>query len=324
MSMAMRMTSVFPSLGSLVTPSAWLDVNWSTHQRWVRVAERWVNVIELGPPDGTPVVFVHGLGGRWQNWLENLPATAAAGYRTIAVDLPGFGESEMPVEKISIPGYGRWLEALLDALDVRAAALVGNSMGGFISAEVAIVAPPLVERLVLVSAAGISSADERNERLLGALERVQAVSAFIGGAIVARGAWLAGRPRLRRAAMWFVASHPERLSAPIAYEQIAGIGTPGFLPALDAVTDYPLRDRLPEIGCPTLLVWGRDDRIVPVRDADVFEELIPDARKVIWDDTGHVAMLEQPARFNELLGDFLAEPPGEDVDETSAAAASPA
>ncbi|MCW3006720.1 MAG: alpha/beta hydrolase fold protein, partial [Solirubrobacterales bacterium] len=75
-----------------------------------------------------------------------------------------------------------------------------------------------------------------------------------------------------------------------------------------------------EIGCPTLLVWGRDDRIVPVRDADVFEELIPDARKVIWDDTGHVAMLEQPARFNELLEDFLAEPPGEDVDETSAAA----
>jgi pimeloyl-ACP methyl ester carboxylesterase len=302
-----------------VTRSAWLDVDWRAHQRWVLVAERWVNVIEIGPADGTPVVFVHGLGGRWQNWLENLPACADAGYRAIAVDLPGFGESQMPVEKISIQGYGRWLEALLDALHVSAAALVGNSMGGFISAEVAITAPPLVERLVLVSAAGITSASERHERLFGALERVQAVSAFLGGAVVARAAWIAGRPRLRRLAMRFVAAHPEELSPPMAYEQIAGVGTPGFLPALDAVTAYPLQDRLPQIGCPTLLVWGRDDRIVPVRDADVFEELIPDVRKVVWDDTGHVAMLERPDRFNQLLRDFLEEPPGEDVDETSVA-----
>jgi pimeloyl-ACP methyl ester carboxylesterase len=302
-----------------VTRSAWLDVDWREHQRWVLVAERWVNVIELGPADGTPVVFVHGLGGRWQNWLENLPACAAAGYRTIAVDLPGFGESQMPVEAITIKGYGRWLEALLDALGVAAAALVGNSMGGFIAAEVAIGAPPLVERLVLVSAAGISSANERNEHVLGVLDRVQTVSAFLGGAVVARAASIAGRPRLRRLALRFVVAHPERLSPQMAYEQIAGVGTPGFLPALDAVTAYPLNDRLPEIACPTLLVWGADDRIVPARDADVFEELIPDVRKVVWEDTGHVAMLERPHRFNQLLGDFLAEPPGEDVDETSVA-----
>jgi pimeloyl-ACP methyl ester carboxylesterase len=192
-------------------------------------------------------------------------------------------------------------------------------MGGFISAEVAIAAPPMVERLVLVSAAGISSADERNEWILGGLNRIQTVSAFLGGAVVARAAWIAGRPRLRRVALRFVAAHPERLSPQMAYEQIAGVGTPGFLAALDAVTAYPLRDRLPQIGCPTLLVWGAEDRIVPVRDADVFEELIPDVRKVVWEDTGHVAMLEQPQRFNQLLGDFLAEPPGESVDETSVA-----
>ena len=60
--------------------------------------------------------------------------------------------------------------------------------------------------------------------------------------------------------------------------------------------------------------------LVPVKDADVFEELIPDARKVVFDDTGHVAMLERPARFNRLLLDFLSEKPGEEVDETSEAA----
>jgi pimeloyl-ACP methyl ester carboxylesterase len=142
----------------------------------------------------------------------------------------------------------------------------------------------------------------------------------VSGAVVARAAWLARRPALRRRALWFVARHPEDLSPALAYEQIAGIGTPGFLPALDACSDYAIRDRLPEIACPTLIVWGRDDLIVPVRDADAFERLIPDSRKVIWDDTGHVAMLERPERFNQLLIDFLAEAPNEDVDRTSAAA----
>jgi pimeloyl-ACP methyl ester carboxylesterase len=302
---------------------AWRSIDWRAHQRWVPVQGRWANVIELGPPEGEVVLFVHGLGGTWRNWLENLPAFAEAGYRVIAPDLPGFGASEMPREKISIPGYGRWIDALCTELGVGSAALVGNSMGGFIGAEVAIQTPERVQRLVLVSAAGISAENWRNERALAALYRLESLSAYLAGAVVARAAALARRPRLRRSAMWFVAKHPERLSPPLAYEQIAGIGTPGFLPALDACSDYPIRDRLPEIACPTLIVWGRDDLIVPVRDADVFEELIPDARKVVWDDTGHVAMLERPEQFNRLLADFLAEQPGEEVDETSPAAVSP-
>ena len=70
---------------------------------------------------------------------------------------------------------------------------------------------------------------------------------------------------------------------------------------------YDVRERLPEIACPTLIVWGKQDLLISVRDADVFEQLIPDARKVIFDDTGHVAMLERPQAFNALLERFLAE-----------------
>jgi pimeloyl-ACP methyl ester carboxylesterase len=73
------------------------------------------------------------------------------------------------------------------------------------------------------------------------------------------------------------------------------------------MVDYPIGERLPEIACPTLIVWGRNDLLVPVRDADTFEALIPDARKVIFDDTGHVAMLEEPERFNAELRQFLVE-----------------
>src|SRR3954452_6159804 len=157
---------------------AWMEVDWQEHQRWVRLADRWANVVELG--SGPPVLFVHGLGGSWQNWLENLVQTAEAGYRAIAVDLPGFGRSELPVEKVSISGYGRWIDELLTALEVEEpVALVGNSMGGFIGCEVAIQFPARVERLVLVSAAGISIEHQRNDVALGALYRTARIGKLV-------------------------------------------------------------------------------------------------------------------------------------------------
>src|SRR5205085_6447300 len=73
--------------------SPWLDVDWREHQRWVTIDGRRVNVIELG--SGPPVVFIHGLSGSWQNWLEQLPVFAR-GHRVITFDLPGFGASQMP------------------------------------------------------------------------------------------------------------------------------------------------------------------------------------------------------------------------------------
>lgn len=133
--------------------SEWLDVDWGAHQRWVRIGGRAVNVIELGT--GPPLVFIHGLSGSWQNWLEQLPVFARD-HRVVAFDLPGFGASEMPSEPISISGYARLVDALFSELGIAGAAVVGNSMGGFIGAELAIAFPPRVERLVLVSAAGLS------------------------------------------------------------------------------------------------------------------------------------------------------------------------
>jgi pimeloyl-ACP methyl ester carboxylesterase len=84
-----------------------------------------------------------------------------------------------------------------------------------------------------------------------------------------------------------------------------GAAKPGFEPALRANLDYDFRDRLPEIGCPVLVVWGEKDMIIPVSDADTFVELIPGARKIVMENTGHVPMVERPPTFNDLLGDFL-------------------
>ena len=109
-------------------------------------------------------------------------------------------------------------------------------------------------------------------------------------------------------ALSLVARHPSRLDADLAWEaMIKGAGKPGFNDALRANLEFDFRERLPEIACPTLIVWGEDDAVLPVEDADEYERLLPDARKVLMRDTGHVAMLERPGTFNDLLMEFLDE-----------------
>jgi pimeloyl-ACP methyl ester carboxylesterase len=290
--------------------SAWLDVDWREHQRWMIVDGQPVNTIELAPSGSASteaIVFVHGLSGCWANWLEQLPVFGAE-HRVLALDLPGFGYSPMPEEPISISGYARLLDRLLGDLGIDAAAVVGNSMGGFVAAELAIAFPQRVERLVLVSPAGLSTTgDPRPLRALPTLRRLERVLTMSTAWFTARSDAAMRRPRLREATLKVAASHPGRLPAALAAEQIRGAGKPGFLQALQALLEYDIRDRLPEIACPTLIVWGDDDRVITVRDADAFAEMIPNSRKVIFADTGHVAMLERPATFNALLEDFLSE-----------------
>jgi pimeloyl-ACP methyl ester carboxylesterase len=287
--------------------SSWMEVDWREHQRWIILDGRPVNVIELG--EGPPMVFIHGLSGSWQNWLEQL-AVFASSHRVITLDLPGFGHSPMPREQISISGYARLLDLLLGELGIDAAAVIGNSMGGFISAELAIAAPQRVERLVLVSAAGISTYGDANGlRSLPVLRRLERTITAYAAWTASKSDTVARRARLRNATLGLVVAHPGRLPAPLAAEQVRGAGKPGFVDALEANLNYDFRERLGEIACPTLIVWGEKDRIITVRDASLYERLIPDSRKVIFKDTGHLAMLERPAAFNSLLEDFLAEQP---------------
>src|SRR5437588_2588599 len=192
--------------------SPWLDIDWREHQRWVVVDGQAVNTIELG--SGPPVVFVHGLSGSWQNWLEQLPVVAAE-HRVVALDLPGFGHSPLPAGEISIGGYARLLDGLLGALGVDAAAIVGNSMGGFIGAELAISSPERGERLVLVSAAGLSTFQEpRTVRAMPALRRLERILAANAAWVASKSETVARRRRLRNATMYLVARHPGRLPAP--------------------------------------------------------------------------------------------------------------
>src|SRR5687768_4574779 len=200
----------------------WTEITWREHLKWVEVEGAPANVLDVG--SGPPLVFVHGLSGCWQNWLLNIPEFMDS-HRVIAVDLPGFGASPMPRGKISIANYGRWLDSLFDALDVEAAAVVGNSMGGFIAAETAIKFPHRVERLVLVAAAGLSIESQRNDGILRVLEVTENVSQFVMARVLSKSDALVRRPRGRKALMWFAAAHPDEMDPRVVKEQMSGANT---------------------------------------------------------------------------------------------------
>jgi pimeloyl-ACP methyl ester carboxylesterase len=298
----------------------WLDVDWRKHRRTINVppassASRpgatgsaqgtTVNYVELGPPpaeqEPRAIVFVHGLSGCWQNWLEQLPVFARD-YRVIALDLPGFGDSPEPEWEISIPAYGELLRRFCDSLDVRDAALVGNSMGGFVAAEAVIEQPDRFEKLALLSAAGVSSARLRR----GPTEvfaRMLAAAAPYAMNLQQR---QFRRPRARAAAFANIVRHPLRLRSELLWEFFqGGMRAEAFVEALGSLAGYDILDRLEDVEVPTLIVWGRDDRVVPPRDAAEYGARLRNSETVIFDDCGHLPMAERPTRFNRLLEGFV-------------------
>jgi pimeloyl-ACP methyl ester carboxylesterase len=125
------------------------------------------------------------------------------------------------------------------------------------------------------------------------------------------------RPRLRHLVFSMLFRHPSRIPPDIIFEISAGAGREAFMPALRAIIEYDFRERLPEIRCPTLIVWGAKDAIIPRRDAYEYERQIPGTQPVLMmEDTGHVPMVERPRTFNRAVLDFLAGPaPDQGIDE---------
>jgi pimeloyl-ACP methyl ester carboxylesterase len=281
----------------------WRQVDWARSLHRVDVDGTSINYVDIGEGDDTPVLLVHGLAGQWQNWLENIPRISQE-RRVLALDLPGHGQSEDTPGETSIQGYARTVDGFLEALGVKRAHVVGNSMGGFVASELAVQFPHRVDRLVLVSAAGISNTSYYRAPAMTLGRIAQALTT----ATAARHRALAGRPITRHMALALVARHPSRLKPDLAWEGLMkGAGKPSFRDALRANLEYDFRDRVSEIEVPTLVVWGAEDSVISVHDAGEFERLIGDARKVVMEDTGHVPMLERPTAFNDLLLEFLAE-----------------
>ncbi len=299
----------------------WLGIDWREHLKYIDVppassatppgaagsaaTPTRVHYVEMGPPEGEQdpcaLVFVHGLSGCWQNWLENLPHFARR-HRVLALDLPGFGSSPVPDWEISIPEYGRLLNDFCDTVGARDCALIGNSMGGFVAAEAAIAEPEQFEKLVLVSAAGVSSARLRQGPTAVAARMLGAATPLLFSAQTR----VFRRRRARAMAFAGIFDRPADLRPELVWEFFqGGVRAESFVEALSCLAGYDFLDRLGEIRVPTLIVWGRQDRVVPPADALGYAQRIAGARLEVFDRCGHVPMAERPLRFNRLLEEFL-------------------
>ncbi|MGI9557750.1 MAG: alpha/beta fold hydrolase, partial [Solirubrobacterales bacterium] len=203
-----------------------------------------------------------------------------------------------------VPAYSDLLEEFCAALDLGdEVTVVGNSMGGYIAADLATRRPSWLKRLVLVSPAGVLHA-RLNPTVAVALASAAALTAKVGHHY--RRASLT-RPRLRRMAFGEVFHYPELLRMELLWEFMShAVEAPGFLSAVRAMVTYEgFLDRLPEIEAPTLIVWGRNDHVVFAHDAPDWERLIEGLELHVYARTGHCAMAERPVRFNRELEAFL-------------------
>jgi len=287
-----------------VSDGRWLEINWADRIREVTITSdlgvNRVSYVDQG--EGPPILLVHGLGGSWRNWLENIPFLADE-HRVVALDLPGFGLSPMPKGEISMAAYGDLVLRFADAVGLGPETfLIGHSMGGFISTEAVTNDPGRFSRLSLISAAGISFA-----RISGPRKSVTAVIVKAMIPIAAsRAESNLQRKRLRSASFAGVIAHPSMVGHEILWElgTYAALHSPGLFPAAWALAGYDNREALGGIEIPTQIVWGQQDRLVPVGAAHSYARRIKDSELSLIDDCGHMVQLERPARFNGEITRF--------------------
>jgi 4,5:9,10-diseco-3-hydroxy-5,9,17-trioxoandrosta-1(10),2-diene-4-oate hydrolase len=259
-----------------------------------------------GPGTGVPVVLLHGGGPgatAWSNFGRNF-LVFARHRRTLAVDQPGFGRSDKPAEH---GPYFRFsadaLAGLLDALDVPRVHLIGNSLGGGTAVRFALTHPDRVGRLVLMAPGGLSL----NVTSADPTEGVLRLGRF--GAPP-------GPSRAKLAAFLRTLVFDQRLiTDDLIEERYAAAGTPESLRAMaamgasfsrpDGVEDALLWRDAHRLRHPTLLIWGREDRVNPLDGALVPLKLLRNSQLHVFGSCGHWAQLEKFDEFNRLALDFL-------------------
>jgi pimeloyl-ACP methyl ester carboxylesterase len=260
--------------------------------------------IELdGPPDGPPIVLLHGLGGSTFSWRTTVPALAAAGWRTAAVDLLGFGLSDksFDVDHSHAPQARRVAAAMVE-LGIGPAVMIGHSMGANVVLHLAHMRPDLVERLVLVDA---SVQTERSALWPGQLLHLPPVARWGRFAVRAL-----ATPERVTDILRSTYRDPRRVDEATAAGYLQPLAVRDWDSALLAIMRDAGGNALPAapatIEAPTLIVWGAHDSWIDLAEGELLRDAMADARLVVIDDAGHLPFEEQPAQFIAEVLPFLA------------------
>jgi pimeloyl-ACP methyl ester carboxylesterase len=262
--------------------------------------------LEAGRRGAPPVVLIHGLGATGASFLPTV-WDLSSDYHVIAVDLPGFGESDKPVRPLHPEFFARWLVALLDALSIERASLVGNSMGGRVALEAGIRSPSRVERLVLLAP---SLAWRRYRFAVGLVRLLRPEIAVTPLPVLHRLALgvlrslFAEPQRVPRAAMEAAADEFVRVFAtPRGRVAFFHAAREIYLEDPHGVRGF--WDRLPSLSRPALFLFGDRDWLVPRAFARHVRRALPSARCELLHDCGHVPQFELPEETHRLIRGFL-------------------
>ena len=252
---------------------------------------------------GTPVLFLHGSGpgvSGWSNFAGNFAAFAAK-RRTIILDMPGFGRSPALKWDAAYPVVAaESVDALLDALGIDQADIVGNSMGGNVACETALAYPSRVRKMALMGPGGLAenlfapNPSEGSRRLFEFLQKptregmVAWVDTMVGNRKVVSDELIDTR----------LAAALEPGAIPQTMEIFGSIFNPEFRTA-------PLWARAEQIKQETLLIWGRDDRMLPYEGAHFAFRHLPNAELHVFSKCGHWAMIEQRTAFNRIVLEYF-------------------
>jgi pimeloyl-ACP methyl ester carboxylesterase len=270
--------------------------------RFVEVADGIrLRVVERGPPDGSPVLLLHGWGGSVFMFRHNMTALAEAGYRAIAVDLRGHGLSEKPIGRglYSTDRMVADVREVADRLEVPRMALVGQSMGGAIALRLALSDPARVARLALINPAGLSGIPlVRAGRLFRSPLFDRVVHRILPRWVIRR-------------ILAVAYGDPGRLSERDVDEYWAPSQFPAYAQAMRALTcefdwDPVALEELATLRLPILVIVGGADRLITWTQAAAAR--VPSAKVVVVDGAGHVLVDERPDDVNSLLLDFLSRP----------------
>ena len=242
--------------------------------------------------EGPPLMFVHGAASDARLWRPQVAALADE-FTVVAWDEPGAGRSSDVPAHFGLSDYAGCLAALIEALALAPAHVAGISWGGTVVQELYRLHPELVGTLILIDTyagwKGSLPAQEVRARLTGALREL-AVPADEFDPARALPGWFAGDPP------------PEFVR--LVEEMAADVRPESMRTALSVMADADLRDLLPRIAVPTLLIWGELDERSPLTVARQFEVAIPDTKLVVIPGAGHVSNLDQPEPLNDAVRDF--------------------
>ncbi|HSV84473.1 MAG TPA: alpha/beta fold hydrolase [Ramlibacter sp.] len=245
-----------------------------------------------GPVGAPVVVLLHPIATHGAIWAAQGPVWAAA-FRVVTIDLPGHGGSA-PLEQAAptLHDYAEAVRAVLDALEIELAAIVGLSLGGMVAQAFALAWPQCTRALVLAHTSAQTAPAVRDVwsgRLASFQE--QGLEAQVA-------------PTLER---WFTRSFRAEAPSTVAWvaAQIRSTSDAGYAAAIRAIQQLDHLGRLGEISAPTLVVAGADDTAVPPAAARAMADAIPGARLFVLPQAAHLGNVEQPVAFTEAVGRFF-------------------